>query len=102
MSRTRPNIVVPVRTAINIYDELATQVVADPTLDSIAVGTKIAVQMIGGGIAKLYAGASLTSEPTNATGFEPIYERQIGTNEEGDEGAFIWSEHGCVINVKEA
>lgn len=89
MADTRPNIIVPARTVVDLYDETG-----------IAVGTSLAVQMIGDGIAKLYAGATLTSEPTDTTGFSPIYQNETGYNESGDAGLFIWSEHGCTINVK--
>lgn len=91
MADTLPNVVVPSQTVVDLYAETG-----------IAVGTEIAVQMIGGGIAKLYAGAALVSEPTDAMGFFPLYPRESVSNESGDLGAFIWSEHGCTVNVREA
>lgn len=91
MADTLPNVVVPAETVVDLYSETG-----------ITVGTALAVQMIGGGIAKLYSGATLTEEPTDAIGFEPIYQRELHVNTSGDAGAFIWSTHGCTVNVKEA
>jgi len=68
----------------------------------IAVGTKIEVVMIGAGNAKLYSGATLTSEPTDSTGYVPLVAGQAASNESGDSGAFIWSRQGCTVNVREA
>ena len=94
MADTIPNIVVPPLTVVDIYADVG--VIAA----GIAIGDKIRVKMIGGGEAKLYAGATLAGEPTNDDGFYPIYGREDRTNDLGDAGAFIWSHHGCAINVK--
>jgi len=91
MANTRPNIIVPAATIVDLY---ATAV--------ITVGVQIVVKMIGEGNAKLYSGATLTGEPDDSTGFYPIYERESKSNDAGDLGAFIWSHHGCTINVEVA
>jgi len=91
MSNTLPNVIVEPETVTDLYAETG-----------ITVGTKIEVIMIGTGIAKLYAGATLTTEPTDATGYIPLVSGQIATNESGDAGAFIWSRQGCTVNVREA
>lgn len=91
MADTIPNVIVSAKTPTDIYDETG-----------ITAGTKISVKMIGNGNAKLYAGASLVSEPTNTTGFRPIRPDEEWVNEDGDSGAWIWSRQGCVINVKVA
>ena len=94
MATTIPNIVVNSKTVVDIYAD------AGVIAAGITVGSVISVRMIGDGEAQLYSGASLVGRPTDATGFMPIYERESYTNESGDLGAFIWSEHGCTINVK--
>ena len=94
MADTIPNIVIPKATVVNIYAN------ADVIAAGIAVGDKIRVKMIGGGEAKLYAGAALAAEPADAEGYYPIYGREDRTNDLADAGAFIWSRHGCTINVK--
>lgn len=94
MADTIPNIVVPASTVVDIYAD------AGVIAAGIAVGDKIRVKMIGDSEAKLYAGATLAGEPTAAEGFYPIYGREDRTNDLADLGAFIWSTHGCTINVK--
>ena len=89
MADTRPNIVVPKKTVVDLY-----------AAAGITTGVQIVVKMIGRGHAKLYSGATLTGEPTNAEGFYPIYERESRSNDAGDAGAFIWSTHGCTINIE--
>lgn len=94
MADTIPNIPVPAGTVVDIYAN------ADVIAAGISVGDKIRVKMIGDGEAKLYSGAALASEPTDADGFYPIYPREDKTNDLADAGAFIWSRQGCTINVK--
>ena len=89
MADTIPNIIVTPMTVVDLYAETG-----------IAIGVQIVVKMIGQGEAKLYSGATLTGEPTNAEGFYPIYERESRSNDVGDAGAFIWSRQGCTINVE--
>jgi hypothetical protein len=89
MANTLPNVVVPARTVVDLYTE-----------SGIVVGTKIDTRMIGLGDGRLYSGATLSGRPDNATGYEPIYEKQSKTNDAGDLGAFIWSDQGCTINVR--
>jgi hypothetical protein len=96
MADTIPNIVVEPNTVVNIYAD------AGVIAAGIAVGDQIVVKMIGGGEAKLYSGAALAAEPIDTDGFYPIYEREEKRNEAGDSGAFIWSRHGCTINVRAA
>jgi len=96
MADTIPNIIVPAETVVDIYAD------AGVIAAGISAGDKIRVKMIGGGEAKLYAGATLTGEPTNAEGFYPIYGREDRINDLGDAGAFIWSDHGCTINIEVA
>ena len=97
MADTRPNIVVPASTPINIYAATGSH-----PQGPITVGTRITVQMIGDAYGKLYAGAALTGEPDNETGFRPIGGDEEWANDEGDSGAWIWSRQGCIINVEVA
>ena len=90
MADTLPNVTVPKNTVVNIY-----------TATGITVGTAINVKMIENGSGLLYAGAALAGRPTDATGYRPIGASEEWQNDSGDAGAFIWSDHGCVINVKE-
>lgn len=93
MADTIPNIVVPAGTVVDIYAN------AWVIAAGVVAGDQITVRMIGDGEGKLYAGASLTSEPDDADGFMPIYSGNIITNDEGDLGAFIWSLAGCTIAI---
>jgi hypothetical protein len=88
MGDTLPNIVVPADSVVDIYD-----------VSGIDVGTQISLKIIGNGEGKLYSGATLTGKPDNDTGFAPIYARAEFVNDEGDLGAFVWSQHGCTINI---
>jgi len=97
MADTRPNIVVAENTVADIY----AATVAHPQ-GAIAVGTQINVKMIENGSGLLYAGAALAGRPSNATGYRPIGPNEEWLNDAGDSGAFIWSDHGCTISVKEA
>lgn len=90
MPDTKPNIIVEPKTPTDLY-----------AVSGIAVGTRISVRMIANGNAKLYAGATLVGEPTDATGFRPIRPDKEQFNDTGDAGAFIWSLQGCTVNVKE-
>jgi hypothetical protein len=94
MADTIPNIVVPADTVVDIYNN------ADVIAAGIATGDKIRIKMVGEGEAKLYAAAALVGEPDDEDGFYPIYGREDVVNDIGDAGAFIWSRHGCTINVK--
>lgn len=91
MADTLPNIVIPPMTVVDLYAQ-----------SGIAIGTKITVQMIADAEALLYAGSTLSSKPSDATGYMPMYGRKSYTNEAGDLGAFIWSDTGCTINIKVA
>lgn len=91
MADTRPNILIPRNTVVDIY-----------AATGITVGAAINVKMIEDGRGLLYAGAALAARPTDATGYRPIGASEEWQNDAGDSGAFIWSDHGCVINVKEA
>lgn len=96
MADTRPNIVVPPMTVIDIYAAMNLQA----GFPAVTVGDRLELQMIGNGIAFLYSGAELTGRPTDLTGYEPIYGRETATNQSGDSGAFVWSDAGCTINVE--
>jgi hypothetical protein len=89
MANTLPNVIVPKDGIVNLY-----------TATGITAGTKISVRMIGEGEGQLFSGLALPSKPTDLTGFMPIYARESFSNEAGDLGAFIFSEHGCTVNVK--
>jgi hypothetical protein len=86
MSDTLPNVIIPAKTVVDLYAQT-----------DIITGSKIVIEMIGNGEAKLYSGPSLDGEPDNATGFYPIYEKEKALNDTGDSGAFIWSNQGCTI-----
>lgn len=90
MADTLPNIVVDADTVVDLYSE-----------SGIAVGTQIQIEMIGDGEAKLYSGTTLTAEPTNSDGYQKIYGREQKVNDVAESGAFIWSQHGCTVNVSE-
>ncbi len=94
MSDTIPNIVVPANTVVDIYAD------AGVAAAGIVVGTRILVEMLAQGEAKLYAGAALAIEPDNDTGYNYVYPRQSYINTTGDAGGFIWSKEGCTINVQ--
>lgn len=94
MADTIPNIIVPAKTVVDIYAD------AGVIAAGIVVGDPISVKMIGNGDAKLYSGAALAGEPTNADGYYPIYPKEDIPNNAGDSGAFIWSRQGCTINVR--
>ena len=94
MADTIPNIVVPAETVVDIYAD------AGVIAAGIVVGNRLRIKMIGNGEAKLYAGATLAGEPTNAEGYYPLYQKEDRFNDDGDAGAFIWSRQGCTINVK--
>lgn len=90
MADTLPNVVIAEKTIVDLYSETG-----------IDVGTALTIQMIGSGIAKLYIGESLTEKPTSEDGFSMIYQQETAVTVTGDSGAFIWSEHGCELNVSE-
>ena len=94
MADTIPNIVVPANTVVDIYAD------AGVVAAGIVTGDQISVKMIGVGNGKLYSGASLSGEPTDAEGYYPIYAKEDIQNTGGDAGAFIWSRRGCTINVR--
>lgn len=89
MADTIPNIIVPPNTPVDLYSE-----------SGVAVGTKISVAMNGGARAKLYSGATLTSEPNDETGYRFIFGEEEFINDVGDSGAWIYSKTGCTVNVK--
>lgn len=93
MADTIPNITVPAATVVDIYAD------AGVIAAGLAAGNQIIVKMVGEGEAKLYSGSTLAIEPNDTTGFHPIYSRESKINDIGDDGAFIWSRHGCTINV---
>lgn len=95
MSDTIPNIIVEQNTITDIYAN------AGVIAAGVEVGTKINVEMIGSGTARLYSGASLTINPNDETGYSVLKKDVDSVNETGDLGAFIWSLHGCTINVSE-
>ncbi len=90
MADTRPNIVVPPMTVVDIY-----------AVTGITVGEQILIEMHGTGDAFLYSGASLSGRPNNSTGYTQLFGDEFATNDVGDLGAFIWSDQGCTINVSE-
>lgn len=91
MADTIPNVTVAAGVPTDIY-----------AATNIAVGTQITVKMIGNGNGKLFAGAALTQEPDNSTGYRPIRPNEEWINDVGDSGAWIWSRQGCTINVEVA
>ena len=97
MSDTRPNIIVPKNTVVDLY-----AATAGHTQGALSAGTQIDVEIFGTGVAKLYAGASLAVEPNDDTGFTVLNSKDnVKRNETSDSGAFIWSASGCTVNVGE-
>ena len=93
MSDTIPNIIILPATVTNIYTN------ASVVAAGILIGDQIKVSVIGQGFAKLYAGAVAPADIDEASGYERIDSGETATNESGDDGAFIYSRLGCVINV---
>lgn len=96
MANTRPNIVIPANTVVDLYAALNAQT-GFPT---VSVGTQISVKMLGTGQARLFSGAALSGAPDDSTGYDEINAGESYTNESVDAGAFIWSNVGCTINAK--
>jgi hypothetical protein len=81
MSDTLPNIVLPIDTWVDIYNNPII------TAAGISVGTVIRIKPIFGNI-DLNAGAS---KPTSASGFEPLANDLQAMNEASDTGAWAIS-----------
>lgn len=97
MANTRPNIVIPANTVVNLYAALNAQT-GFPT---VSVGTQISVKMLGTGQARLFSGDALSGAPDDSTGYEELdAKNNERINDSGDAGAFIWSNVGCTINAK--
>lgn len=97
MANTRPNIVIPANTVVDLYAALNAQ----SGFPSVSVGTQISVKMLGTGQARLFSGAALSGAPDDSTGYEELNGGDELINDSGDAGAFIWSNVGCTINASE-
>ena len=86
MIDTLPNIVLPPKTWVDIYNE-----------SGIQVGEQILVQNIG--VCDVYL-ASQASEPTDDTAHQIIERSQFAINDFGDSGAWAYCRAGGLINVR--
>lgn len=86
MSNTPKNINVPPREFVDLYDK-----------SGIPIGNPITVTQITDTPARVTFGAL----PTGEYGHKPLM--SVGSSVDGrsDDGAFIWSEFGCVVNVSD-
>lgn len=91
MADTVANIVVGAGEIKNLYTETG-----------FTVGDQLVVEMLGTGLAKLYAGTTLAVEPTNTTGYSELVPGESYVNQTDDTGAFIWSRQGCTVQVRKA
>ena len=86
MSNTPKNINVPPREFVDLYDK-----------SGIPIGSPITVTQITDTPAKVTFGPL----PTGEYGHKPLMSVGSSVDGKSDEGAFIWSEFGCVINVSD-
>ena len=88
MSDTLPNVILPVRTVVNLY-----------AASGIAVGTKVRVQNITSDIVRVHVGATSPNMATSGTSL--LYPSQTGENQTGDSGLWAWSVTGGAVQVVE-
>jgi len=88
MSNTLPNVILPVRTPVNLY-----------AATGIAVGTKVRVQNITSDIVRVHVGP--TSPDMTTSGASLMYPSQTGENQTGDSGLWAWSVTGGAVQVAE-
>jgi hypothetical protein len=84
MSDTRPDILLPANTPIDIYAALNAQA----GFPAVTVGAVISTQNKGNSEIELHSGVDI---PTDADGSQVISRLQVATNDNGDLGAWATS-----------